>query len=261
MRSGLALAAVAAAALAVVGAARADDDDGAERFTASLAARAVALDKTDALLGEMLLARRAELADRVRALYKTSRHVPLRLWVDPAERIAAVRRQGAAIRILRRDLAELALIEGEAVSAAAARGQLALDHPAAAVSLPRAGSLHRPVAGGRIVGRFGDYERGGVKLARRGVEVSARPGKNVRAVDAGQVRFVGELRGLGTVIVTAHGGYMSVLGRVANVKVAAGHPVARGDAIAEAEGDRVYVEIRALAGRGGFPVDPAPLID
>src|SRR5688572_9213647 len=104
MRSGLALAAVAAAALAVAGAARAGDDDGAERFAASLAARSVALDKTDALLGEMLAVRRAQLADRVRALYKASRHGSLRMWVDPAERIAAVRRQGAAVRILRRDL-------------------------------------------------------------------------------------------------------------------------------------------------------------
>jgi septal ring factor EnvC (AmiA/AmiB activator) len=161
---------------------------------------------------------------------------------------------------LRRELAELALIESEATTAAAARGRVAAEL-AIPIAAPRTGSLHRPVARSQVVGRFGEYRDRGVRLIRRGIELSARAGRNVRAVEAGTIRFCGPLRGLGTVVVAEHAGYMSVLGRLDAVKVTPGQVVARGEAIAEAAGDRVYLEIRAGAGRGGFPLDPSPLID
>jgi septal ring factor EnvC (AmiA/AmiB activator) len=236
---------------------------GEDAFRASVDARVAALDKTDALLADSVAQRRAQLAARVRTFYKVSRTDPARLWVDSGERAAVGRRRAAVARILRRDISELAIFQLEQKRVALARARLAVDR-AAPLSLPAPRSLFRPIVSGRIAGQFGYHvDRGSrARLVRHGIEMSTHAGRNVRAVEAGTVRFVGPLRGLGAAIVIAHpGGYMSVLARLGAISVAAGQSVDRGQAVGEAGGDRVYLEIRALAGVGGFAVDPAPLLE
>jgi septal ring factor EnvC (AmiA/AmiB activator) len=226
-------------------------------------ARLAALDRTDALLSRSVTERRAILAARVRSFYKASRSEPVRLWMDAGERIAAAHRGAAAWRILGRDVAELALFRLEQNKTAQAREQLTSDR-GRTLAIPLERSLFRPIVSGQITGAFGEYidRASRARLVRQGIDVATRAGRNVRAVDRGTVRYVGELRGVGVAIVIAHaGGYMSVLGRVAKVSVTIGQTVERGQAVAEAIGDRIYLEIRAVAGSSSTPIDPTPLFE
>lgn len=227
----------------------------------SVQQRLEALDKTELLLDEKITARNEQLARRVRGLYKLTRDSRARLWIDPQARLDAVRRRAAA-RIVAREARELAMIRREMTSARAARARIEADRGDALASIePR--SLFRPVVAGTIAARFGEYRdrTSRVRLVRRGVEFATRAGRNVRAVEAGKVVYVGAIRGVGAGVVVSHtGGYLSVLARVTEIKVARGDEVERGQVLAEANGDRVYLELRVLAGPGGFPIDPAPLL-
>jgi septal ring factor EnvC (AmiA/AmiB activator) len=82
----------------------------------------------------------------------------------------------------------------------------------------------------------------------------------VQAVEAGTVRFAGTLRGLDQAVLIDHGSYTSVTGRLGRIRVTVGQSVDPGQALGEAAGDRVYLEIRLEVGPGGEPIDPAPLL-
>jgi septal ring factor EnvC (AmiA/AmiB activator) len=173
-----------------------------------------------------------------------------------------VRRRAAARHILRRDVSELALLEEELADTESAQDRLRGERvQVELIEPPAPHSLARPVPG-RVRGRCGTYEHdSGADLSRRGVEMITRPGREVRAVAEGTVRFVGEVEGLGQTIIIDHGDLVSVLARLRPVTIAAGTDVTRGQIIAEAEGRRVYLEIRLPLGPGGHPIDPAPLLE
>jgi septal ring factor EnvC (AmiA/AmiB activator) len=118
------------------------------------------------------------------------------------------------------------------------------------------------VAFGRVIEPFGSYRHDSsqARLTRRGLILSSRPGRNVRAVASGEVRYTGHVRGLGNAVIVDHGDFLSVIGELTELRIARGVRVERGEIIGESKLDRVYFEVRLEAGGAGFPVDPAPLI-
>ncbi|MGB0507341.1 MAG: peptidoglycan DD-metalloendopeptidase family protein [Pikeienuella sp.] len=96
-----------------------------------------------------------------------------------------------------------------------------------------------------------------------GVDFAAAPGTPVRAAEAGQVTLVSRsIGGLGTILLLRHeNGYLSVYGRVDDVKIRKGDRVERGQVIATVAAlpspkvPALHFELR----RGADSVDPAQL--
>jgi septal ring factor EnvC (AmiA/AmiB activator) len=123
------------------------------------------------------------------------------------------------------------------------------------------GRLKAPVPGrmqlgfGRIVDD--DYL---TETFRNGVEFEAGLGDSVVAVARGQVRFAGWFRGYGKIVILDHGdGYFTVSGHLAEIFVAVGDSVDKGDMLGSVgetgslSGPGLYFEVRS----GGTPLDPA----
>jgi septal ring factor EnvC (AmiA/AmiB activator) len=162
---------------------------------------------------------------------------------------AALSELEAAARALEETLAHLA---AEPPSAAPAPGGT----PFAALR----GALEAPVDA-PLVARFGRVrDEFGTETFRKGVEFGAAAGDPVRGVADGVVRFAGWFRGYGKIVIVDHGeGYFTVCGHLAEIGVAVGDAVRRGDALGRAgdtgslSGPSLYFEIR----RGGEALDPA----
>jgi septal ring factor EnvC (AmiA/AmiB activator) len=207
---------------------------------------------------------------RVRALYKLSSGGYLRLLSGAASATEIGARDQAARRILMRDLDELQAVHEEAQTLDALQGQKA-DEIGRALTLAESlscaagaptglaaqkGQLGRPVAGA-LAGAFGVYRDAALKLelSRRGVELTSRPGESVRAIADGEVRWVGDVPGLGRGVVVDHGDeYLTLTARLERVELDVGAHVAAGARLGSAAGPTVYLEL-AVAGTA---IDPAP---
>lgn len=256
------LAALAGAALARASTGGVGQADVVAAFDAQLAAIA----ESDELSAQNYQERAVELERRVRAAYKLLRSGWAPLWVDPERRAAVAQRRALVQRALSRTGRELALLRAEITAAARARSYLEEARDAAAGAMaapaPAPASLHRPVAPGTVVQRFGPYVHGtGARLAQRGIELAGAAGAPVHAVAPGVVRWAGPVRGLGQGVIVAHDGFLSVLARLSDVTTQRGADVGRGDLLGHAMGERVHFEIRLAAGGGGHPVDPEPLLE
>lgn len=121
-----------------------------------------------------------------------------------------------------------------------------------------------PVSGARVSSGFGWRVRDGRPEFHAGLDLEAGEGTPVRALAPGVVRRVGDdPRGYGRYVVIAHGGgWETLYAHDAEVEVAAGEPVRRGQVIARvgrtgnATSPHLHLEVR-LRGR---PLDPAPLL-
>jgi murein DD-endopeptidase MepM/ murein hydrolase activator NlpD len=271
-RSGVRL--LAPALLLLAGAAVARASTGAEaggawsqaEVIAAFDAQLAAIAESDEFLAQSYQERATELQRRVRAAYKLMRSGWAPLWVDPERRAAVAQRRALVQRALSRTGRELALLRAEITAAARARTYLEEAREAAAAAVtapaPAPGSLHRPVAPGTVVQRFGPYVHAtGARLAQRGIELDSAAGAPVHAVAPGVVRWAGPVRGLGQAVIVAHDGFLSVIGRLADVTTQRGAQVARGDQLGLALGERVHLQVRLDVGGGGHPVDPEPLLE
>jgi septal ring factor EnvC (AmiA/AmiB activator) len=234
------------------------------------------LERRARALDDQAAQRRDRLRRRVRALYKLSNGGALRLIADAGTREAMLARYQAAQRIVARDLDELAAVRDEAraldedQARRAAELALALEqqmsHPPSPSGnddgepprglLALAGRLPRPVAGA-VVGAFGTYRDPELRLelSRRGVELRSVAGEPVRAVAAGQVRYVGAVAGLGRGVIVDHGdGYLTLTARLSRISVEKDATIAPDAVLGHAAGDVVYFELS----QGGTPYDPAP---
>jgi murein DD-endopeptidase MepM/ murein hydrolase activator NlpD len=231
------------------------------RYAESVEAELAAVSKTQGLLADKLTVRQAEMKKRVRSLYKLSRGSFPRLWIEPKERRKVSQWLGAARRITNRDLDELQLLREEIEVASAAETRLkavAGDK----VQMPARRSLQAPLARTRIVARYGQFrgQSRRVRLRRRGLELAAVVGEEVHAPAAGRVRYAGPISGLGQGIILDHDGYLSVLGHLEGASPELGQEVEAGAVIARAAQERLYLEVRVVAGSVGRAVDPAPLL-
>ena len=77
----------------------------------------------------------------------------------------------------------------------------------------------------------------------------------MRAIAAGQVRWVGEVPGFGRGLAIDHGdGYLTLTARLASTRLAPGELLAEGAPVGEAAGPTIYIELA----QDGTPIDPAP---
>jgi murein hydrolase activator len=123
------------------------------------------------------------------------------------------------------------------------------------------GKLRLPVIG-ELMNRFGG-QRQDSGLSWKGLFISAKPGRDVKAVAGGQVVYADWLRGFGNLLILDHGdGYMSLYGNNESLLKQVGEDAKAGDTIA-ATGNSggnpdsgLYFELRYQ----GKPFDPIPWV-
>ena len=231
-------------------------------YRRTMAAELAVVSKTQGLLADKFALREAEMKQRVRALYKLSRASFPKLWIDSGERRKVAQWLGAARRITARDQQELRLLQEEINVANMAQARLrAIENDNIPAAIPRQ-SLPLPLAKIRIGGAYGEYQGPArkVRLRRRGIELRAREGEEVRSMGPGRVLYVGPVSGLGKVVIIEHDAYTSVVGRVQVESLQAGDLVPALAVIAHASGTQIYLEIRLRVGSVGQTVDPEPLL-
>jgi len=120
--------------------------------------------------------------------------------------------------------------------------------------------LDWPVTG-EVTGLFGRHKhpRFDTYIDRKGIDIAAKMGSGVRAVEAAEVVYTDWFKGMGLVAILRHGGnYYSVYAHLADISVKTGDKVARGQKIATlgdtgtGQSPTLYFEIR----RGSDPIDP-----
>jgi murein hydrolase activator len=229
------------------------------------AAVAAAAQVTD----EKLAAARAVRAQRAAIAYRVLRHRPQAQAQAPAPAAvsssaastAIVRSRAAARWLLARDRDEVALLADEQALLSTSRERLAAAAPrVAALPLPPR-DLPWP-APGSIARGFGPFshERSGATLSRRGLDLEVAEAAPVVALAAGTVVFAGPIRGLDEGVLIDHGTYFTLIGKLADLTVSTGTPVAAGQSVGRAARRRLYLELRLPLLPSGVPVDPAPFL-
>ena len=207
----------------------------------------------DAVDDKLAVAERIRAA-RLRAAVRALRAAP----GDDAMTVA--RRRAAARLLLARDAGERTLLVDELAQLRAARDRIAGEiAQLAAVVIPH--DLALP-ARGTIVRHAGllAHERSKATLSRRGLDLEVEDHSPVVAPAAGTVRYAGPIRGLDQGVILDHGGYLTVIAKLAELALPVGAPIAAGDRLGRAARHRVYFEVRVKLGPGGLPIDPEPLL-
>lgn len=124
------------------------------------------------------------------------------------------------------------------------------------------GKLEYPVRG-EVMAAFGKtrHPEFTAELFRKGIDIAASLGEEIRAVEGGKVIFADRFSGYGKMMIVDHGRrYFTIYAHLADLLKHSGDPVRRGEPIATVgdsdslEGARLYFEIR----KGGKPLDPLP---
>lgn len=134
-----------------------------------------------------------------------------------------------------------------------ARAAAPAARPSTAAAAPGKGTLPWP-APGPVVTPFGvqRHPQFGTVVFRRGIEIAAAAGAEVRAVSDGQVAYADWYKGYGQLVIVEHsGGVYSLYGHLARIDAAAGSRVQRGQVIGlvgdtgSLRGPKLYFELRA----------------
>jgi len=124
------------------------------------------------------------------------------------------------------------------------------------------GRLDYPVRGA-MAGGFGKtrHPEFSAELFRKGIDIEAPLGEEVRAVERGKVVFADRFSGYGKMMIVDHGQrYYTIYAHLSDLFKKPGEPVRRGEPIAlvgdsdSLAGAKLYFEIR----KDGKPLDPAP---
>lgn len=122
------------------------------------------------------------------------------------------------------------------------------------------GRLQYPVRG-KVVGGFGrvSHPEFPAEVYRKGIDIEAPLGEEIRAVETGRVIFADRFSGYGQMIIIDHGErYYTVYAHLYEILKRAGESVRRGEPIAlvgdsgSLKGSRLYFEIR----KDGQPLNP-----
>ena len=115
--------------------------------------------------------------------------------------------------------------------------------------------------GGQVQTRFGmqRHPQFGTPVFRRGIEIAAREGEEVRAVESGQIAYADWYKGYGKLIILDHGGgFYTLYGFLSRLDLKKGDRTTKGQVIGLAgetgslKGSKLYFEIR----RNGEAQDP-----
>ena len=122
------------------------------------------------------------------------------------------------------------------------------------------GKLELPVRG-EVMGGFGKTRHPEVsaELFRKGIDIEAPIGEEIKAVEAGKVVFADRFSGYGKMMIIDHGQrYYTIYAHLSDLMKKTGEPVQKGEPIAlvgdsdSLAGARLYFEIR----KDGKPIDP-----
>lgn len=124
------------------------------------------------------------------------------------------------------------------------------------------GNLAYPVRG-EVIGGFGKTRHPdfSAELFRKGIDIQAPFGEEVRAVDGGRVIFADRFSGYGKMVIIDHGQrYYTIYAHLSDLLKQSGEAVQRGEPVAlvgdsdSLKGARLYFEIR----KDGRPLNPRP---
>jgi septal ring factor EnvC (AmiA/AmiB activator) len=155
-----------------------------------------------------------------------------------------------------------AMIKKEEEERRAAKAARAPERREGEPSGAQTGRLPWPLEG-RVLTRFGmqRHPQFGTMVFRRGIEIEAREGQAVRAVNDGEVVYADWYKGYGKLMILDHGaGFYTLYGNLSRLDLNKGDRVAKGQVIGLAgetgslKGSKLYFEIR----RNGEAEDPLP---
>ena len=124
------------------------------------------------------------------------------------------------------------------------------------------GKLDYPIEG-KVVGGFGmtRHPEFSEDLFRKGIDIEAPLGEEIRTVERGRVVFADQFSGYGRMMIIDHGKrYYTIYAHLSELLKGPGETVRRGEPIAlvgdsgSLEGARLYFEIR----KDGKPLNPLP---
>jgi septal ring factor EnvC (AmiA/AmiB activator) len=119
-----------------------------------------------------------------------------------------------------------------------------------------------PVSG-KVMARFGKFKHPefGAEIVRKGIDIDARVGEEIRAVEQGTVVYSDRFPGYGKLVIIDHGErYYTIYGHLSEILKQTGAGVKRGEVIGKAGdsdslvGSKLYFEMR----KDGHSVDPLP---
>jgi septal ring factor EnvC (AmiA/AmiB activator) len=126
----------------------------------------------------------------------------------------------------------------------------------------RKGSLEFPTRG-KVVAGFGRaaHPEFTSEIFRKGIEIEAPYGEEIRAVESGKIIFADRFSGYGKMMIIDHGQrYYTIYAHLADLLKHKGDSVQKGEPVAlvgdsdSLQGTRLYFEIR----KDGRPMDPLP---
>ena len=124
------------------------------------------------------------------------------------------------------------------------------------------GKLQWPVKG-QVIGGFGKtkHHEFSTEVFRKGLEIEAPVGEEIRAVEKGKIVFADRFSGYGKMMIIDHGDrYYTVYAHLSDFLKKSGDPVKRGEAVAlvgdseSLAGSKLYFEMR----KDGRSIDPTP---
>jgi septal ring factor EnvC (AmiA/AmiB activator) len=124
------------------------------------------------------------------------------------------------------------------------------------------GRLEWPVRG-QISAPFGKFKHPefSAEIVRKGIDIEAAPGEEVKAVEKGQVVYAEQFSGYGKMVIVDHGErYYTIYGHLSEISKKKGDRINRGEILGRAgEGDssttaKLYFEMR----KDGHSLDPVP---
>lgn len=219
--------------------------DAVEKDKAALTTKTVALSQKQKEMTAMLDARQKE--------YR-------RAQSDVAQRESEIKQISSRAGGLKDLIEELGRREKErrtaAVSAAASTTSARAARPPRRDSMPKAGTGQLPVSG-IVRARYGERDEIGARL--EGIRIEARNGALVVSPMGGIVRYSGDFRNYGNMVIIEHpGNYHSLVAGLARIDTVVGQSVAAGEPLGTLGGSSgvkpaLYYELRL----NGQPINPA----
>lgn len=180
------------------------------------------------------------------------------------ELLASIRGEKESRQRALKDLEQAALRLQKMIEELSRRsaGKSSKEAPAGSGLESMRGKLEWPVKG-QLIGGFGKtkHHEFSTDVFRKGLEIEAPVGEEIRAVEKGKIVFADRFSGYGKMLIIDHGDrYYTVYAHLSDFLKKSGDPVKRGEAVAlvgDSEslvGSKLYFEMR----KDGRSIDPTP---
>lgn len=212
-------------------------------------------ERRERVVGQQLSERKTRAQKHAMALYRLTKN-GLGPWlVEPFGDLVA--RERALRRLVDRDLVELRLYNEERQRLATLRAGISATSHAKAELSSVGLRLISPTGSRQVIGPFGYYQEGSLRLFRRGVLLASSAGGRVVAPISGRVVYTGPLPDLGEVVILSpEENLFVVVAFLRDLAVETGSAVDPGTPLGIATRGSVLLEVR----QGAVPLDPEPFL-